>query len=318
MTRPDIRTRSQTMPTICFLASTRGVPHNDNHERLPRAWEAAGWRVTRAEHDDVRLDARGVCAGAAPLAEFDLIWPIGLGQRASFLDRMQLLSILDEQRFVTSPRALLMHHAKYSLPLGDLAAHHPQTFASRDPNWLKAIVAGGGDWIAKPPAASFGRDVYRLRAGDPNLEVILHSLTGHDSSRYCLLQRYVAEIERGETRILLADAEAIGAYLRAPGGDHRVNLSGDGEAHAIEPSVAELDLARRVALQLLGHGIRFVAVDVAYPWIIEFNVANPGGLGTIERLTGVDLAPRVVAALTRGHPGISGSGRMSAATAPLR
>jgi glutathione synthase len=305
------------MPTICFLTSTHGVAHNDNHERLPRAFAAAGWSVTRADHDDVRLDARGVCVGAAPLAEFDLIWPIGLGTRSTFLDRMQLLATLDERRFVTSPRALLMQHAKYALALGDLAAHHPQTFASRDARWLRAIVVAGGEWVAKPPASSFGRDVYRLCASEPNLDVILDSLTGHDGSRYCLLQRYVAEIERGEIRVLLADATAIGAYLRAPGSDHRVNLSGDGRAIGVEPAAAELDLARAVALRLLDHGIRFVAVDLAYPWVIEFNVANPGGLGTIERLTGVDLAPRVVSALTR-HGDVSGSNRALAAGAPRR
>jgi glutathione synthase len=306
------------MPTICFLTSTRGVAHNDNHARLPRAFDAAGWTVTRADHDDVRLDVRGVCVGAAPLGEFDLIWPIGLGTRATFLDRMQLLSTLDERRFVTSPRALLMQHAKYALALGDLAAHHPHTVASRDPRWLKAVVVAGGEWIAKPPAASFGRDVYRVHAADSNLDVILDSLTGHDGSRYCLLQRYVAEIERGETRVLLADAEVIGAYLRAPGTDHRANLSGDGRALPVEPSAAELELARAVAQRLIGHGIRFVAVDLAYPWIIEFNVANPGGLGTIERITGVDLAPRVVATLGRGREAVAaGSGDRDAGVAAV-
>lgn len=305
------------MPTICFLTSTRGVAHNDNHERLPRGFAAAGWTVTVTDHEDITLDARGVCVGAALLDEFDLIWPIGLGMRATFLDRMQLLATLDERRFVTSPRALLMQHAKYALALGDLAAHHPPTVASRDPRWLKSIVIAGGEWIAKPPAASFGRDVYRVRAGDSNLDVILDSLTGQDGSRYCLLQRYVAEIERGETRVLLADAEVIGAYLRAPGADHRVNLTGDGRAVAVDPSAAELDLARAVAQRLIGHGIRFVAVDLAYPWIIEFNVANPGGLGTIERITGVDLTPRVVATLARGHA-VSGSGRVLAMAVPQR
>jgi glutathione synthase len=50
-------------------------------------------------------------------------------------------------------------------------------------------------------------------------------------------------------------------------------------------------------LQLQAQGVGFVAVDLAYPWIVEFNLANPGGLATIERLTGEDLAPAVVAAL---------------------
>lgn len=287
------------MPSICFLTSTRGAPRNDNHVRLPLAWEAAGWSVTRADHDDVRLDARGICVADVLLNDFDLIWPIGLGSRASFLDRMQLLSSIDEYRFVTSPRALLMDHAKYSIALGDLAAHHPQTFASRDPRWLKEKVLGGGDWIAKPSASSFGRDVFRVRADDANLDVILDALTGYDASRYCLLQRYVSEIERGETRVLLAGGEFVGAYLRVAGSDHRVNLSGNGRAAAVTVSPAELELATRAARSLLSHGVRFVAIDIAYPWIIEFNIANPGGLETIERLSGENLAPRVVAAISR-------------------
>ena len=287
------------MPSICFLTSTRGVARNDNHRRLPEAWTVAGWEVTRADHDDVRLDRRGICVGETSLENFDLIWPVGLGVRESFLDRMQLLSTIDEQRFVTSPRALLMHHAKYSIALGDLASHHPETFASRDPRWLKQRVLGGGDWIAKPSAASFGRDVYRLRADDPNLDVILDALTGYDASRYCLLQRYVPEIERGETRVLLAAGECIGAYVRRSGTDHRVNLSGGGRADPATLSNDELALATSAARSLLAQGVRFVAIDIAYPWIIEFNIANPGGLETIERLTGEDLTPRVVAAIAR-------------------
>ena len=289
------------MPSICFLTSTRGAPRNDNHRRLPDAWAAAGWDVTRADHDDVRLTPTGVCIAPnnEPLDRFDLIWPIGLGAQASFLDRMQLLSLLNQRRFVTSASALLMHHAKYSLALGPLAHHHPQTYASRDPQWLRQIVQAGGEWIVKPPAASFGRDVYRLNADNPNLDVILDSLTGHDGSRYCLLQRYIEEIERGETRVLLAEGEMIGAYLRRPGADHRVNLALDGRAETVVLSSAETALATAVARQLIDHGVHFVAVDLAYPWVVEFNLANPGGLETIERLIGENLAPRVVTAIAR-------------------
>ena len=289
------------MPSICFLTSTKGAPRNDNHRRLPAAFAAAGWEVTGADHDDVRLFAARVCIAPddTPLDRFDLIWPIGLGARESFLDRMQLLLMLDQRRFVTSANALLMHHAKYSLALGPLANHHPQTYASHDAQWLRQIIAAGGDWIVKPPAASFGRDVYRVHANDPNLDVILDALTGHDGSRYCLLQRYIPEIERGETRVLLANGEVIGTYLRCPGADHRVNLSLDGRAEIVTLGTDESKLAIAAARHLIDHGIHFVAVDIAYPWIVEFNLANPGGLETIERLTGEDLAPNVVQAIAR-------------------
>ncbi len=290
------------MPSICFLTSTGGVARNDNHRRLPAAFEHAGWDVTRADHDDVRLSGRTICIARddTPLSQFDLIWPVGLGVRDTFLDRMQLLAMLDQDRFVTSARALMMQHSKYALALGPLADHHPQTYASRDPAWLRQIVATGGDWIVKPPASSFGRDVYRVHAHEPNLDVILDALTGHDGSRYCLLQRYISEIEHGETRVLLANGELIGAYLRRPGADHRVNLAQDGRAEVITLRNEEATLAIAAARHLREHGIHYVAVDIAYPWIVEFNIANPGGLETIERLTGENLAPRVVGAITKG------------------
>ena len=127
--------------------------------------------------------------------------------------------------------------------------------------------------------------------------MILDSLTGHDGSSYCLLQRYVPEIERGETRVLLANGEVIGAYLRRPGSDHRVNLSLDGRAETVSLGETKRSSQSLAARHLLEHGIRFVAVDIAHPWIVEFNLANPGGLETIERLTGDNLAPAVVEAI---------------------
>jgi glutathione synthase len=79
-----------------------------------------------------------------------------------------------------------------------------------------------------------------------------------------------------------------------------VNLSLDGRAEIVVLGDREANLAIAAAGHLLEHGIRFVAVDIAHPWIVEFNLANPGGLETIERLTGENLAPRVVAAVEKG------------------
>jgi glutathione synthase len=291
------------MPSICLLISATGVAHNDNAARLTRAWTAAGWDVVVADHQAVRVcrDSVVLAPQDRPLAGFDLIWLVGLGARDSFLDRMQLLQCVPAQRFVNTPHALMSQHAKHQLQLGPLAHHCPETYASADPRWLAQIVARGGDWIVKPTAASFGRDVYRVDADDTNLAAILESLTGHDGSRYCLLQRYIREIEHGETRVLFACGEMIGAYRRRAGTDHRVNLAASGRAEAATPSPNEIALAQRVARHLQCQGIDFLAVDLAYPWIVELNVANPGGFATIESLTGEDLAPAAVAALIRRY-----------------
>ncbi len=288
------------MPSICFLVSTRGDAHNDNHRRLPAAFAARGWQVAVADHNDVRLQAGEIRIATRSTDAFDLIWILGLGERASFLDRMQLLNTVSPLKFVVSPGALLQLHAKYMLPMGPLAEHHPETHAGCNPELLKSIVAGGGTWIAKPAAGSFGRDVYRLTGDDPNLDVILESLTGHDRSRYCVVQRYVEAVEDGEKRLLVAAGRVITSYLRLPQRDHRANLAADATAEPTALSPAEAELGSRCARWLADQGAGFAAVDMAHPWIVEFNIANPGGLQTVERLTGQDHTGAVVDAIVAG------------------
>jgi glutathione synthase len=293
------------LSSILFLISSHGVPRNDNHRRLPAAFAAHGWTVTVADHEALRvrngqITIGGGLGGDVELTAFDRIWLVGMGERTSFLDRMQMLATLPPLKFVVGPGALLQLHAKYALPLGPLRDHHPETHASRDPAWLAGVVGRGGDWVAKPAAGSFGREVYRLRRDDPNLRVILDALTGHDASRYCVLQRYCVEIEGGEKRIIVAGGTVIDAYLRMPRQDHRANLAADAEARQTILTVEEHELAQRCAAWLAEQGVGFAAVDVAYPWIVEFNVANPGGLETIERLSGRDVSPAVVVAVAGG------------------
>ena len=43
--------------------------------------------------------------------------------------------------------------------------------------------------------------------------------------------------------------------------------------------------------------VGFAAVDIAGTRLIEINVANPGGLATLESLTGIDPAPRAAEAI---------------------
>ncbi|NJN52644.1 MAG: hypothetical protein HC809_13695 [Gammaproteobacteria bacterium] len=287
------------MPSICFLSATHGRAHNDNPQRLSAAFAERGWSVTMADHQAVALAAGRVVLTSEdrPLDDFDLVWLFGLGERGSFLDRMQILMALSPDRFVVTPACLMQLHAKFALPTGPLAHHHPETHASHDPARLRRIVERGGVWIAKPTAGSYGRNVFKVQREDPNLDVILESLTGHDGSSYCLLQRYVSEIEAGEKRVLVANGRSIGCYLRLPHRDHRANLAGDGEAVVTTLSAAEASLVNRCATWLAAQGAGFAAVDIAYPWIVEFNVANPGGLQTIERLTGQNYATAAADAL---------------------
>ena len=273
----------------------------DNHRRLPRAFAAGGWRVGRVAHESLALAAgrvigRTASGAVAELADFDAYFVLGFGRRETFLDRMQILRGLPQPRFVNTVDALVHQHGKVSLQLTCADVPQPVTHLDNDAARLAAVVAEGGDWIAKPPAGSFGREVFHLRARSPNVRAVLEHLTRQ--GRYALLQERMDTGALGEKRVLLAAGTIVGVYAKRPA-DHRANLDVGATAHATTLTVAEQATVARLGARLDALGVRFAAADLAAARVLEINIANPGGLATCAAVTGVDPVPGVVAALTR-------------------
>lgn len=287
------------MPSIAFLVALSGRAANDNRTRLPRAFAGGSWETDCIEHESLALDGRhlsGVNSNGVrmPLEGRDRYFILGFGSAATYLDRMQMLGALPESKFVNTPAALTRQHGKVSLYLDHPDIPQPESHVSNDPSALVELVESGGEWIAKPPAGSFGRDVFLLRAEDANLGAIVDHLTR--DGRYALLQRRIP-MDRGERRVLVAGGEVIGAYGKTPS-DHRGNLHAGATPVPATLESDELALARKLANRLLQQGVGFATIDMAWPYVLEINLANPGWLETYERLTGKDLAPAVVHALT--------------------
>ena len=282
---------------IALLSSGVGEPANDNRERLSRAFVDAGWEMASLTWESLSLTERGVAASdrdgnATPLDVFDLVWLLGFGGRETFLDRMQMLRTVAQDRFVNTVDALVFQHGKFGL-----TEFQPETYASADAEALLRRVAHGGEWVAKPVAGSFGRDVHRLCAESPDAREVLLRLTAHGG--YGVLQRYVPEARNREKRVIVAGETVIGAYAKTG------NLRAGATPRPTVLSEAEQGLVGRVIARLNAQGVRFAGIDLAWPYVFEANVANPGGLATLEALTGVDPAPRVVEALL--SPGATGS-----------
>ncbi len=301
------------MSKIAFLVNELPTIDDGNSLRLANATLASGHEPYLCRADSLSLHHGAVTlmgyqvvtpllafepmAAMAPFqaTDFDVIWVLSLGMRESFLDKFQLLHSVNAQvRIVNSLNAIMHLKSKYFLAsLPDLITY-PESHAASDPNVLREIIETGGDWIAKPPAGSLGRDVFRLNAGDPNLMGILESLCGFDHDRYVLLQRRVPEIDQGEKRVLFSAGKVVGQYHRTAGSDHRTNLMQGGVPTACSLTAEEQTYCDSLGAFLKDQGAEFVGLDLAYPYVIEFNVINPGGIATIESLTGEDLAPAVV------------------------
>src|SRR5690606_855892 len=72
----------------------------------------------------------------------------------------------------------------------------PPTVVSRDAATLKAFVAREGQAVLKPLDGMGGRSIFRAGAGDPNLNVILETLTA-GGRHLAMAQRYLPEIADG-------------------------------------------------------------------------------------------------------------------------
>ena len=72
----------------------------------------------------------------------------------------------------------------------------PPTLVSRDAAALKAFVGEHGEAVLKPLDGMGGRSIFRARAGEANLNVILETLTqgGHSLA---MAQRYLPRDQRG-------------------------------------------------------------------------------------------------------------------------
>ena len=278
------------MRRIAFLVAAHPSAGHDNAERMAGAFTTLGWQPRCLAYESLAMTMDGVTGVEAggttmPLAGFDLIWPVGLGARETFLDRMQLLRAVDQKRFVNAVDALVYLHGKLAL-----LEFQPETHVSGNVDALLSVVATGGCWVAKPIAGSFGRDVAQLGADEPRNRAILERLT--DGGRPCIVQRHVPQARTREQRVLIAGREIIGAYAKTGG-----NLASGGVARPAALSAEERGLMERIAARLNEQGARFAGVDLAYPHIFEANVANPGGLATLAALTGIDPAPAAARAL---------------------
>lgn len=274
---------------------------NDNHERLPAAFRNAGWQVRSADHDDLEIHAGQLSIASATnayldhqsLEQFELIWPLGFGRLISWFDRMQMLADLPERRFVVSPAAQVWLHGKHRWH-----SLMPETHASTKASRLHEVVTSGGDWVLKPPAGSYGRDVRIVRGGAISLQDVETHLSGSGGG-YLLAQRYLPEVEAGEQRTLVAGGELIATYTRLPGENSISNLANGGRPAPGTLSARQRSVVEPLARELAARGAGFAAIDLVGTQLMEVNVANPGGLGTLAELGAGDCASAVVAAILR-------------------
>jgi glutathione synthase len=199
-------------------------------------------------------------------------------------------------RVFNAARALRDHNEK--LAITEFAQFAVPTLVAREPEALRAFQAEFGDVILKPLDGMGGAGIFRVRTGDPNLNVILETIT-QLGTRTVMAQRYIPEIRDGDKRVLLIGGRPVPhALARIPQpGESRGNLAAGGTGRAQPLSESDLRIAAALGPVLAARGLLLVGLDVIGSHLTEINVTSPTCFVEITQQTGFDVAAMFVDAL---------------------
>lgn len=171
----------------------------------------------------------------------------------------------------------------------------PPTLVSRRPDILRQFADEHRDIILKPLDGMGGSQIFRHREGDPNLSVILETLTQHGRQQI-MAQGYLPAIKDGDKRILMIDGEPIPYCLaRIPAaGETRGNLAAGGRGEARPLSERDREIAAAVGPVLREKGLMFVGLDVIGDHLTEINVTSPTCIREIDAAFDTRIGERLM------------------------
>lgn len=162
----------------------------------------------------------------------------------------------------------------------------PEFLVTANNHLIREFLITHQDIVVKPLDGMGGSSVFRLTLTDPNISVILETITQF-GSRTVMAQSYLPAILQGDKRIIVIDGTPIPyALARIPKpGETRGNLAAGGTGVAQPLSERDWDIASTVGKVLKQEGLFLVGLDVIGDCLTEINVTSPTGMVEIAKQT---------------------------------
>ena len=183
------------------------------------------------------------------------------------------------------------------------------TLVARDAAELRRFTAEHGEVVLKPLDGMGGRGIFRVKAGDSNLNSMLETLLAGDSRgegrQLVVAQKFIPEISAGDKRILVVDGEPVPyALARIPQGDEfRGNLAAGGRGEGVPLSDRDRWIVAQVAPELRRRGLLFVGLDVIGDYLTEINVTSPTCVRELDAQFGLNIAGQLFDVIERHATG---------------
>lgn len=291
-------------------------PKKDSSFALLLAAQRRGWSIFYMEPTDLLLNDNGLQAylRALTVCDHEQNWfTLGAPQLCPLqdlqcilmrqdppVDRLylhvtQLLALAEASgvRVVNRPQSLRDYNEKlFALAFPGCC---PPTLVTQSKQAATEFLAKQQDVIVKPLDGMGGEAIFRLADHDPNKQVVFETLMARPE-RYFLLQRYIAEIQQGDKRILMVNGEPIPyALARLPAeGETRANLAVGGTGVVQPLTDRDYWICQQIGPRLREKGLLFVGLDVIGDYLTEINITSPTGIRELEAQCGLGISDKIL------------------------
>ena len=171
----------------------------------------------------------------------------------------------------------------------------PPYLVTQDASRIKTFLEKHKDIIVKPLDGMGGISIFRVRENDPNLNVIIETLTDN-GKRQIMVQRFIPEITEGDKRVLLIEGKPVDyALARIPAeGETRGNLALGGRSEGVALTDRDRWICDQVGPKLREKGLMFVGLDIIGDYLTEINVTSPTCIRELDALYDLDIASELM------------------------
>ncbi|MCK9467884.1 MAG: glutathione synthase [Porticoccaceae bacterium] len=293
----------------------------DTSLALMLAAQQRGWQLQYMELGDLAISEGRAVATMAPVEVFDdpQHW-FNLGERrerplaeldvilmrkdppfdSEFLYATYILEMAEREGALVVNRPRSLRDCNEKLFATQFPQFTPPLLVSRDPARLRQFHATHGEVIFKPLDGMGGAAIFLVKGSDPNLSVILETLT-HHGTRTIMAQKYIPAISAGDKRILMVDGEPIPYCLaRIPAaGESRGNLAAGGRGVVQPLSPRDREIATAVGPVLREKGILLAGLDVIGDFLTEINVTSPTCAREIDAAQNTGIGAQLMDVIAR-------------------
>ncbi|MBL6785787.1 MAG: glutathione synthase [Rickettsiales bacterium] len=220
--------------------------------------------------------------GYQDLNQFDIIFirqdpPFDI----NYVTNCHILSCLNHPLFINDPKAIISHSEK--IYTHKFAEFMPKTLISANSDNLMHFLKHHNKAVIKPINLCGGNGVELLNYQDNDaLNKILALIETVKTP--IIIQEFLSEVAKGDTRVLICCGEIIGQVLRIPETNSiKANFCAGGSESEAILSQKQQEISEIIAKDCYENKLYFVGLDFIGDKLTEINVTSPTGIINASR-----------------------------------